>query len=137
MKKKELPNLNQKFKLQEPIEFQECISNVHPFMSMRIWSTLKKLVGWIINQKLWSNWKSHQHSYQYCEFWNLGWLCPPKPIPSLRKMVDVDVIPPKPLHIYYNNIFALQIYIHSHLSTNSKQTSICSPSIHHIHDYFS
>jgi hypothetical protein len=30
-----------------------------------------------------------------------------------HQMVDVDLIPLKPLHTYYNNIFALQIYIHS------------------------
>jgi len=30
-----------------------------------------------------------------------------------RQMVDVDLIPSKPLHTYCNNKFALQIYTHS------------------------
>jgi hypothetical protein len=30
-----------------------------------------------------------------------------------RLVVDVDLIPPKPLHTYYNNKFALQIYTQS------------------------
>jgi hypothetical protein len=51
-------------------------------------------------------------------------------------MVDVDLIPLKPLHTYYNNIFALQIYIHSWFYTDSKHTYICSPSKDLIHDYF-
>jgi hypothetical protein len=39
-------------------------------------------------------------------------------------MVDVDFIPPKLLHIYYNNRFALQIFTHSQFCTNFKQTHI-------------
>ncbi len=31
-----------------------------------------------------------------------------------RQMVDVDLIPPKPFHTYYNYNFALQTYTHSH-----------------------
>jgi hypothetical protein len=31
----------------------------------------------------------------------------------VRLMVDVDLIPPKPLHTYCNNRFALQIYTHN------------------------
>jgi hypothetical protein len=53
-----------------------------------------------------------------------------------RQMVDVDLIPSEPLHTYCNNIFALQIYIHSQLCIDFKHTYICSPSKHQIHDYF-
>ncbi len=51
-------------------------------------------------------------------------------------VVNVDLVPLESFCIYCNNIFALQIYIHSQLCTVSKHTSICSPSIHHIHDNF-
>jgi hypothetical protein len=47
-------------------------------------------------------------------------------------MVDVDLIPLESLHIYYNNKFALQIYIHSQLYIDSKHTSIYNSSIHQI-----
>jgi hypothetical protein len=53
-----------------------------------------------------------------------------------HQMVNVDLIPPEPFHTYCNNKFALQLYIHSQLSIDSKYISIYNPSIHHIHDYF-
>jgi hypothetical protein len=53
-----------------------------------------------------------------------------------HQMVDVDLIPLEPLHIYCNNIFVLQIYIHSQFCTNYKHTYIFSPSKHQFHDYF-
>jgi hypothetical protein len=40
------------------------------------------------------------------------------------QVVDVDLIPPQPLHTYCNNRFALQIYIHSQFYTDFKHTSI-------------
>ncbi len=39
-------------------------------------------------------------------------------------MVDVDFIPPKLLHIYYNNRFALQIFTHSQFCTNKLNMEI-------------
>jgi hypothetical protein len=59
--------------------------------------------------------------------------------PSTNKyesLIHVDLIPSKPLHIYCNNIFALQIYTHSQFYTDSKHTYICNSSKHQIHDFF-
>jgi hypothetical protein len=50
-------------------------------------------------------------------------------------MVDVEIIPPQPLDIFFNNNFALQTYTHSQLCINSKHTYIYSLAIEKINDY--
>jgi hypothetical protein len=54
----------------------------------------------------------------------------------IKELVDVELIPLEPLHIYCNNNFALQTYIHSQLCIDFKHTYICSSTIRQIHDYF-
>jgi hypothetical protein len=45
-------------------------------------------------------------------------------------VVDVNLIMLKPFHIYYNNNFALQIYIDSQFCIDPKHMFVCSPSKH-------